>query len=209
MATYSQLSRRARGTLAAAPVPAFVAARMAKQQKPQPVVTAKATKPLPTFMQGIAGHLKAQGAPAKPDGNVATLLAAKGAPQHTTAMFRGASTQPRFGPVIGPRSGQIASVLTANSGFGGLGDAGLGSWFTAIVDVAKSIIPKHTVVGKMIGSTAGPLNPSKPAPPPPPPPTMPQQVIQSLTPQNESQKWMLGGAAVLGLGLLVLVLRRR
>lgn len=225
MATYSQISRRAAGSLSAAPVPAAVRTRMwqQRQKRPQPQATAKASKPLPAFMQGIAGSLRAQRAPTKPGGNVASLLASRGAPQHTATMLRSATTQPRFGPVVGPRVGQIAAVLQANSGFGSLGDPGVGGWFDSIRSVVTAIIPKHTIVGKLLGGDVGGAikgasglirRPSTPPPPPPPPPDVPtgviDQVYQSFKPQNESQKWMLGGAAVLGVGLIaLLVLRRR
>jgi hypothetical protein len=96
----------------------------------------------------------------------------------------------------------------------------LGGWLDSIKDVAKSVIPSHTVVGKLVNGDAsgaardaakfaqqnvGKVLPKPAAPPQPQPPyTGP---AAAFVPQSTGGKvgLMIGGGLVLGLGALLLL----
>lgn len=164
---------------------------------------------LPAFMQGSMRAAWASGAPQPPTGNVATVMAEAKMPQHATAELRAGSpyAMTSFGPIVGPRPPQAVAAF-----------AGVDGIFDSILNVAKSVIPKGTVVGHLIGSTTekgqGLLQQvgiKSPSGTPAQVAVQPQPTgfYQSMAPQNDTQKWMLVGAGVLGLGLIALLVRRR
>lgn len=174
--------------------------------RPKAASAPMSQRALPSFMQGAATAAKAAGVPAAPQGNsVAEMLRAQ-MPQHTTAMLRENPVYHAWGPVVGPRPPQVVTALR-----------GMDGWFDSIKKAVASVVPSHTIVGKLVGGDVagavkdtGKLVTSQAKPPAPViQPTQVEQAWASMRPQNETQKWMLIGAGVLGLGLFALVLRRR
>lgn len=174
------------------------------QARPTPVAQPKATRPLPAFMQGAASAAAGRG---MPQGNAAALLAEKMAPEHTTAMFRSSGLQPAYGPVVGPRPGQFVSAL---SGIDGFSLTKLTNWVGNAVAAVASKDPA-SILSVAAAAIPGGKTPTVTAPPAPPAVQVPvnQPFYQQMMPQNDNQKWMMGGAAVLGLGLVALIVMRR
>lgn len=177
------------------------------QARPTPVAQPKATRPLPAFMQGALTATAGRG---MPQGNAAALLMEKMAPEHLTGQFRNTGLQPAFGPVVGPRPGQFVAAL---SGMDGFSFRKLTNW---VGNAAQAIASKDPAAIMSVAAAAipGGRTPTVTAPPAAPPaqqvvPAQPAPFYQQMVPQNNNQKWMMGGAAVLGVGLIALMVMRR
>ena len=202
MPTFSNLAAQAAAVRARGPQ------RPGTTARPRPVAPAKASQPLPGFMRG--GGSRPEGAPGFPASNAAAEAVRAKMPQTLTSEIRGAGFQPSWGPVVGPRPGAFVMALQGMDGVDG--------WLDSVLKVAQSVIPKGTIVGNLIGSTKekGTATPSIPAivaqvnqPTAQPQQVAAQPFYQQMMPQDNTQKIMLGVAGLLGVGLLVMVLRRR
>jgi hypothetical protein len=183
------------------PVKATTGAKPIKIRANEPANARPAANTMASLIAGPAGEVPT--GVQIPNVNVGAV---RQMPMHLTAQMRSTGLLNDFGPVVGPRPPQVVTALS------GLLDSVLGA--------AKSVIPPHTVVGKLLGGDAagatrdaakivakgaqqaavqqGPITPYQPEP-----------VYASLAPQNNTQKLLLAGAGVLGLALVFSIARRR
>lgn len=176
--------------------------------RPRPAVAAQTTRPLPAFMQGITGNLLRAGAPQAPGGNVKAEMQRFQMPQHLTSQIRAADEDRRYGPVVGSRA-QVATV----GSFQGLDGFSFGKLTKWVSSAAAAIASKDPAAMLQVASAAVPGGktpaPAVAAPMQPVAPTQVEQVFQSMKPQNTTQTAMLIGAGLLGVGLVVMMLKRR
>lgn len=181
------------------PAKPTTAAKPIKVQANEPTNARPAANAVASLIAGPAGEVPT--GVQVPNVNVGAV---RQMPMHLTAQMRQTGLLNDYGPVVGPRPPQVVTALS------GLLDS--------VLDAARSVIPPHTVAGKLLGGdTAGATRDAakivakgaQQAQQGPILPYQPEPYYAAITPQNNTQKWMLAGAGVLGLALVFSIARRR